>query len=300
MEMKSIFVIDAILIIILLLLAEDTLHGLKGQIQEKQRRKLFQYFRIIANNQNCLLVVITSKEDFMMAARVFFIDEWDIRSLAVLKNFALLNIRHLMCQIVKSAEEADAAHEFITNLPNDTALDRECRRVVYKALGNSIQGRNIVSYCPCMQYEEEKEEKTFVLDDEIWKSQYGARGTAIRGGGRDLLHSKVPTASGFSWSVYAILLRMICQRAKFQCEVSLASKISPQFYDCLFTPSNITASYEAYSRAIAEKPSDRCDRTSFLNEFFDSWSNMHLFTKKDRNILRKCFQFFDMYLLSEI
>ncbi|KAL2750378.1 hypothetical protein V1477_001363 [Vespula maculifrons] len=52
--------------------------------------------------------------------------------------------------------------------------------------------------------------------------------------------------------------------SKFQCEVSLASKISPQFYDCLFTPSNITASYEAYSRAIAEKPSDRCDRTSFL------------------------------------
>ncbi|KAL2750316.1 hypothetical protein V1477_001447 [Vespula maculifrons] len=63
MEMKSIFVIDAILIIILLLLGGDTLHGLKGQIQEKkQRRKLFQYFRIIANNQNCLLVVITSKE----------------------------------------------------------------------------------------------------------------------------------------------------------------------------------------------------------------------------------------------
>ncbi|KAL2750377.1 hypothetical protein V1477_001362 [Vespula maculifrons] len=137
--------------------------------------------------------------------------------------------------MVKTAEEADAACEFITNLANNLkpklvreeanylvyesniALDRECRRVVYKAVGNSIQGRNIVSYCPCMQYEEEKEEKTFVLDDEIWKSQYGARGTAIRGGGRDLLHSKVPTASGFSWSVYAILRRMICRRAVRRC-----------------------------------------------------------------------------------
>ncbi|KAL2750225.1 hypothetical protein V1477_001544, partial [Vespula maculifrons] len=49
---------------------------------------------------------------------------------------------------------------------------------------------------------------------------------------------------------------------------SSASKISPQFYDYLFTPSNITASYEAYSCTIAdkslslylsglEKPSDR-------------------------------------------
>ncbi|KAL2750364.1 hypothetical protein V1477_001349 [Vespula maculifrons] len=64
--------------------------------------------------------VLCLLNDFMMTARVFFIDEWDIRSLAILKNFALLNIRHLMCQIVKSAEEADAAHEFITNLPNDT------------------------------------------------------------------------------------------------------------------------------------------------------------------------------------
>ncbi|KAL2750365.1 hypothetical protein V1477_001350 [Vespula maculifrons] len=63
--------------------------------------------------------------------------------------------------------------------------------------------------------------------------------------------------------------------SKFQCEVSSASKISPQFYNCLFTSSNITASYEAYSRATAdkslslplnglEKPSGRSDRTSFL------------------------------------
>ncbi|KAL2750245.1 hypothetical protein V1477_001532, partial [Vespula maculifrons] len=34
---------------------------------------------------------------------------------------------------------------------------------------------------------------------------------------------------------------------------SSASKISPQFYDYLFTPSNITASYEAYLRRIADK-----------------------------------------------
>ncbi|KAL2746051.1 hypothetical protein V1477_005708 [Vespula maculifrons] len=61
---------------------------------------------------------------------------------------------------------------------------------------------------------------------------------------------------------------------KFRYETSTASQISPVFHDCLFTPSNITASYEAYSRTIADKslsfslcglvkPSDRCKRTSF-------------------------------------
>ncbi|KAL2746063.1 hypothetical protein V1477_005720 [Vespula maculifrons] len=61
---------------------------------------------------------------------------------------------------------------------------------------------------------------------------------------------------------------------KFQYEVSSASQISPQFHDCLFTPSNITASFEAYAPTIADKslslslcgivkPSDRCERTSF-------------------------------------
>ncbi|KAL2720006.1 hypothetical protein V1477_021153 [Vespula maculifrons] len=40
---------------------------------------------------------------------------------------------------------------------------------------------------------------------------------------------------------------------KFEYEASSASKISPQFYDYLFTPSNITASYEAYSCTIADK-----------------------------------------------
>ncbi|KAL2750318.1 mitochondrial potassium channel ATP-binding subunit-like isoform X2 [Vespula maculifrons] len=53
------------------------------------------------------------------------IDERDIRSLNCsypeycISNFALHVIRNLMCQIIKAEEEADAAHEFITNLPND-------------------------------------------------------------------------------------------------------------------------------------------------------------------------------------
>ncbi|KAF7380383.1 hypothetical protein HZH68_016248 [Vespula germanica] len=35
------------------------------------------------------------------------------------KNLALHVTRHLICQILKAAQEADAAHEFITNLAND-------------------------------------------------------------------------------------------------------------------------------------------------------------------------------------
>ncbi|KAL2750321.1 LOW QUALITY PROTEIN: hypothetical protein V1477_001452, partial [Vespula maculifrons] len=60
---------------------------------------------------------------------------------------------------------------------------------------------------------------------------------------------------------------------KFRYETSTASQISPVFHDCLFTPSNIAALYEAYSRTIAdkslsvslsglEKLSDRCERSS--------------------------------------
>ncbi|KAL2746060.1 hypothetical protein V1477_005717 [Vespula maculifrons] len=65
-------------------------------------------------------------------------------------------------------------------------------------------------------------------------------------------------------------LSMSRPSGKFQYEVSSASQISPVFHDCLFTPSNITASYEAYSPTIADKslslslcglvkPSDRCE-----------------------------------------
>ncbi|KAL2750391.1 hypothetical protein V1477_001376 [Vespula maculifrons] len=214
--------------------------------------------------------------------------------LCLLNEFCVTNIRHLMCQIVKSAEEADAAHEFITNLPNDTKLLREAP--YYLQPSTTILNFNKGAHW-IVNAEEWFTKQLEILSKAETSLAIVHRGTAIRGGGRDLLHSKVPTASGFSWSVYAILRRMICRRAyslhtkhtigdrlpvesylfhsKFRYEVSLASRISPQFYDCLFTPSNITASYEAYSRAIAdkslslslsglEKPSDRCDRTSFL------------------------------------
>ncbi|KAL2750269.1 hypothetical protein V1477_001512 [Vespula maculifrons] len=61
---------------------------------------------------------------------------------------------------------------------------------------------------------------------------------------------------------------------KFQYEASLASKISAQFYDYLFTPSNIATSYGAYSRTIADNslslslsglvnPPDHCECPSF-------------------------------------
>ncbi|KAF7380370.1 hypothetical protein HZH68_016235 [Vespula germanica] len=40
-------------------------------------------------------------------------------TVAIPKNFELHVTCHLMCQIVKAAEEADDAHEFITNLAND-------------------------------------------------------------------------------------------------------------------------------------------------------------------------------------
>ncbi|KAL2750338.1 hypothetical protein V1477_001426 [Vespula maculifrons] len=66
---------------------------------------------------------------------------------------------------------------------------------------------------------------------------------------------------------------------KFRYETSTASQISPVFHDCLFTPSNIAVSYEAYSRTIAdkslslslsglEKLSDRCERINYIE-----WGN---------------------------
>ncbi|KAL2750376.1 hypothetical protein V1477_001361 [Vespula maculifrons] len=60
-------------------------------------------------------------EDFMIATRIFLLMSWTLSllTLAVIYNFALHVIRHLMCQIVKGAEVADAAHEFIKKLVND-------------------------------------------------------------------------------------------------------------------------------------------------------------------------------------
>ncbi|KAF7380388.1 hypothetical protein HZH68_016253 [Vespula germanica] len=51
-----------------------------------------------------------------------YVDKTNIRPSTRLgneNNFALHVIRHLMCQMVKTAEEADAAYEFITNLANN-------------------------------------------------------------------------------------------------------------------------------------------------------------------------------------
>ncbi|KAL2746092.1 hypothetical protein V1477_005749 [Vespula maculifrons] len=98
-------------------------------------------------------------------------------------------------------------------------------------------------------------------------------GTAVRGNGRDLHFSKDPNVSGFSWSEYSIELGKIYYKvvrsftwgknqsrgiylyySKFQYEVSSAfENLFPQFYEYLFTSSNITISYEAYSCTITNK-----------------------------------------------
>ncbi|KAF7380374.1 hypothetical protein HZH68_016239 [Vespula germanica] len=59
--------------------------------------------------------------DLMMATGVLLYIRGTLGLLtaAILKNLALHVIRHLMCQIVKTAEEADAAYEFITNIANN-------------------------------------------------------------------------------------------------------------------------------------------------------------------------------------
>ncbi|KAF7379323.1 hypothetical protein HZH66_014694 [Vespula vulgaris] len=139
-----------------------------------------------------------------------------------------------------------------------------------------------------------------VLERPIW-CYFIKLETAVRGNGRDLAYSKEPNVNGFSWRVYAIVLRKFCRRGvrsstrgkgqrgidmklspgnyillevSVSLEMSSASKISPQFYDYLFTPSNINASYEAYSRTTADKslslylsglkkPLDVCGCTSF-------------------------------------
>ncbi|KAF7379413.1 hypothetical protein HZH66_014784 [Vespula vulgaris] len=72
------------------------------------------------------------------------IDKWDIRSLnssypeATPLNFALHIVCHLMYQIVKAAVEADASHEFITNLPSEmkSKLAREAPN--YLVYGNKL------------------------------------------------------------------------------------------------------------------------------------------------------------------
>ncbi|KAL2750302.1 hypothetical protein V1477_001474 [Vespula maculifrons] len=70
-----------------------------------------------------------SVNDSMIATRIYVLMSWTLRllTLAVINNFALHVIRHLMSQIVKGAEVADADHEFIKKLANDmeTKLMRE-------------------------------------------------------------------------------------------------------------------------------------------------------------------------------
>ncbi|KAL2719974.1 hypothetical protein V1477_021121 [Vespula maculifrons] len=80
------------------------------------------------------------RNGFMMATRVFLLisGTLDLLTLVILKNFVFHIIRHLMYQIVYATEEADAAHEFITNLPSDMnpKLVREAPN--YPAYGNNL------------------------------------------------------------------------------------------------------------------------------------------------------------------
>ncbi|KAF7380390.1 hypothetical protein HZH68_016255 [Vespula germanica] len=72
-----------------------------------------------------------------MATRIFLLMN-GILSLAILKNFALHVIRHLICQIVKTAEEGDAAHELITNLLSDKKTKLMSETPNYPVHGNNV------------------------------------------------------------------------------------------------------------------------------------------------------------------
>ncbi|KAL2720005.1 hypothetical protein V1477_021152 [Vespula maculifrons] len=139
-------------------------------------------------------------------------------------------------QIVNAAEEADAAHEFITNLSNDveTKLMRDepnylkpstwilsfdtrghhkSRRVFQEAVGSSNQRRNIVLLHLCtngIPRRRKKKKEHLSLGRSIWHC-FIKFGTVVRGSGRDLAFSKEPNVSGFSWRVYALVLRRICR-----------------------------------------------------------------------------------------
>ncbi|KAF7380348.1 hypothetical protein HZH68_016213 [Vespula germanica] len=66
------------------------------------------------------------------------------------ENFALHVIRHLMCQMVKTAEEPDAAYEFITNLANNLKPKLYC--VLFRR-----------HYVIEINQKEEEEDKTFIM-----------------------------------------------------------------------------------------------------------------------------------------
>ncbi|KAL2746077.1 hypothetical protein V1477_005734 [Vespula maculifrons] len=77
--------------------------------------------------ENCNMEYKICIIDFIMATRVFP---------SMSENCALLVIRHLMYQMVKTAEEADAACEFITNLANNLKpklVREEANYLVYES-----------------------------------------------------------------------------------------------------------------------------------------------------------------------
>nr|KAF7390432.1 hypothetical protein H0235_017594 [Vespula pensylvanica] len=101
-----------------------------------------------------LFQLLNFHTDFMMATEVLLFMRWTLGFLTV-----------AIPKIVKAAEEADAAHEFITNLANDVKpklqqstsilnfnkrVNRKSRRLVQEAVGNYNQRRNTVSYCTCV------------------------------------------------------------------------------------------------------------------------------------------------------
>ncbi|KAL2750232.1 LOW QUALITY PROTEIN: hypothetical protein V1477_001519 [Vespula maculifrons] len=296
-----------------------------NQITKRKHFSLLSYIEMVNQSMLYFSNVTEFSQRFYDGDRSIATDERDIRSLNYMgsemldeeeQNFTSHVICHLMCQIVKAAEEADATHEFITNLANDVKPNLVRKETNYmvsennvaiagalllqqstsilnfnkrgtkrsdinnslKVVGNYNQRRNILLHlCACCDWDylgEGQRRKNIcvlpTLERPIW--QYFIKlETVVRGNGRDLPFPKDSNVSGFKCKSYGIILREICRGAV---GLSLASKISPQFYNCLFTPSNIATSYGAYSRTIAEnslslslsglvKPPNYCVCTSF-------------------------------------
>ncbi|KAL2750330.1 hypothetical protein V1477_001461 [Vespula maculifrons] len=157
--------------------------------------------------------------DFIMATRVFP---------SMSENFALLVIRHLMCQMVKTAEEADAACEFITNLANNLkpkliALDRVIRRAVQDADRILTQEGTSLAIV-----HRKKKKKHLCLTTKLGKTSMALFYEAWNS-----VEGSIYTSPSFNTVLNEIELSF--------------ENLFPQFYKYLFNSSNITISYEAYS-----------------------------------------------------
>nr|KAF7390428.1 hypothetical protein H0235_017590 [Vespula pensylvanica] len=121
-----------------------------------------------------------------------------------------------MYQIVYATEEADDAHEFITNLPSDmkpklNALKSSDGDVLQRdvAIEQSFGGDDALN-CSSNLKKGQKEMTT-----KFGKTHVALFYKAWKGGTRKcyLLSSKDSNVSGFSYRIYAIVLKTVCRMA---------------------------------------------------------------------------------------